>query len=422
MNTHDPADVREGDSAQQRVSNANLYVKIYNELTATGAPVFLTGDFNNRYSLGGGNGPLGGIRDNLTYCILTANDKIWDAWDAAQNKAGKCPSDGAGPAKNAVDHIFLSKQDNVTAANFGISPSGQGNNGSDTHDTIFVDITIGATESATDPTLDSGSFIAGAYNILHEGWNKNIEPRAETVAKVINGSQTNGVPFGVTSIEEVSPKQYDLLKKKLPDYQLFPSQVPDRQGVAVMWNTKQFKLVDSGYVSGTYSNGGTIANESKPWVKLQNSAGKIVYYLAIHSPNNTEGTSAMRIQNAEKFLAWAKSKISGKDLVMIAGDFNRSGNTEYDGGNGSPVVQRGNVGAYCTLTDGAVLQHASDMAKGVEASKKCPSGASAIPIDQIYLSLNAGASATGWKHFGQGYLSTTGTDHSPALVTVKLGN
>ena len=417
MNTHDPADVRDGNTAQQRVDNARLYVKTFEELSADGIPVYMTGDFNNRYSIGGGNGPLGGLRENLTYCIITNNGKVWDAWDAAQSKSGPCPSDNAGPAKNAVDHIFITKDGISNVSNFQISPMGKDKNGSDSHDTIFVDIAIAGAEGEQPPLdVDDKSFIAGAYNILHEThMANNIKTRAKTVAEVIKGSLTNNVPFGITSLEEISPNQYNLLKKELPDYRLFPATVPNNQGVAVMWNARQFELLESGYVTGTYNNIGEISDISKPWVKLKSASGKIVYYLGIHSPNNDFGTVAMRTENGKKFLDWARSKARGSDLVVVAGDFNRSGNIEY-----SKEGPAGRVGAYCELTSGAIMQHVSDAVRGVNPNESCPSGASAIPIDQIYMSLNAGVKASKWQQIGKNKMATTGTDHSPAFVTLEF--
>jgi murein DD-endopeptidase MepM/ murein hydrolase activator NlpD len=192
MNTHDPADVRDGDTAQQRVNNANLYVKVFNELSAEGVPVYLTGDFNNRYSLGGGNGPLGGLRENLTYCILTSNGKVWDAWDAAQSKSGPCPSTNAGPANNAVDHIFVTKDDRSTVSNFSVSPMGLQRNGSDSHDTIFVDIAI----AAQDTTTESGGF---AWPVNKSFYNGNRTDWLEGHGTG-SGSWTNGINGIATDI------------------------------------------------------------------------------------------------------------------------------------------------------------------------------------------------------------------------------
>jgi endonuclease/exonuclease/phosphatase family metal-dependent hydrolase len=159
MNTHDPADVVSTSATQgqqDRFYDANSHVDLISQLKKQGLPIFLTGDFNNRYSIISlaSNAPLGNIRKNLTYCIVTRNGDMQDSYDAAQNKNGECPSTSAGPAGNSIDHIFVSNDPDVNVTDFSvIAHRGVKNNGSDTHDTIAADITI---KSATNGGATSG--------------------------------------------------------------------------------------------------------------------------------------------------------------------------------------------------------------------------------------------------------------------------
>jgi hypothetical protein len=169
LNTHDPADVRGGNAAQDRFDNSNANVALISQLKQRGLPILFTGDFNNRYSVtsGGGNQPLGNKRENLTYCILTKNGDMQDAYD---KKSGACPSTSAGSAGNPVDHMFISTGLGVTYNNFAvIGKSGTGNNGSDAHDTLAVDVTIPASGESGGTTASEGV----AWPVDQKWWNSN---------------------------------------------------------------------------------------------------------------------------------------------------------------------------------------------------------------------------------------------------------
>jgi hypothetical protein len=134
-NTHDPAGVaaNKGDPVPKRKENARRYLELFKDASDEGLPMFLTGDFNS---------------NSDGYCILTAkNSGVWNAYDASSSppKNDTCPSKAA----VGIDHIYLSKEDSITASNYKKIPDeyngrGQkqsGSNGSD-HPTIIADIDI----------------------------------------------------------------------------------------------------------------------------------------------------------------------------------------------------------------------------------------------------------------------------------------
>jgi murein DD-endopeptidase MepM/ murein hydrolase activator NlpD len=172
INTHDPADAR-GEADMYRLENAKRYSDIMKNLAKDGIPIFFTGDFNSGYSLRtGNNNTFGNIRANLTYCILTDNTGLWDAYDAFKQLNGKCPSQNvnwndnyAHNNGNAVDHIFLSKY--VAVTEFYRSPKGFNKNGSDAHDTIIAKAVI--------PNKDSAGAAVGDWSwpVDKKWWTQN---------------------------------------------------------------------------------------------------------------------------------------------------------------------------------------------------------------------------------------------------------
>lgn len=139
INHHEP--VGTGDSIKARYDSAVERTAYAIDLRAKEkVPVFLTGDFNSGYDHRPPQPTYLGDRNNLAYCIFTANDLMWDAYDAAKNIKGKCPTRDA----PGVDHIFMTTD--VTASNWDYSIAPRGN-GSDVHNTLFVDVEIPGDES-----------------------------------------------------------------------------------------------------------------------------------------------------------------------------------------------------------------------------------------------------------------------------------
>jgi protein-tyrosine phosphatase len=124
-------------------------------------PFFFTGDFNSGYTVdgSGANGPLGGLAQNLTYCIFTQSGIMDDANDVYRNRTAKCP-DVISPTDKArigggVDHVFVSKGVNVTSWTtipgkqagtdhgfvqiYGVAMPGSGTNGSSQSSTQTLD-------------------------------------------------------------------------------------------------------------------------------------------------------------------------------------------------------------------------------------------------------------------------------------------
>lgn len=133
INQHEP--VHDGSAIKERFDSANQLAAHVKDLGKEGLPVFLTGDFNSGYDNRAAQPTYNNDRNNLAYCILTDGGLLWDAFDAAKNKPGKCPTpDGPG-----VDHIFMSPS--VKASGYDRSNEPRGN-GSDVHPTVFVSVEI----------------------------------------------------------------------------------------------------------------------------------------------------------------------------------------------------------------------------------------------------------------------------------------
>jgi len=152
VNTHDPADSR--GTAQDRLDNANTYVREFAELAKDNIPIVFTGDFNSSYTAGSANKPVDGKRENLTYCVFTRSGDFIDASDAFLNETeksmpGSCPRDKAADGKNRPDHIFVSS--GLAVTKYFIEKSGKlDGNGSDVHDTVIIDVGIGGAGTAGD--------------------------------------------------------------------------------------------------------------------------------------------------------------------------------------------------------------------------------------------------------------------------------
>lgn len=171
VNTHDPADAR-GPAAELRYKNALKYAEIFKDMAKEGLPIFFTGDFNSGYAVRhGGNDTYQYKRENLTYCILTDNTSLWDAYDAVSNKTGKCPTTNYNPPGGVpspgIDHIFLSTD--VKVSKYWLAAAGKQKNGSDVHPTVMASITMPG---------EAGAGAAGswAWPVDESGW-KSDGPR-----------------------------------------------------------------------------------------------------------------------------------------------------------------------------------------------------------------------------------------------------
>jgi len=135
LNTHDPTTRPGNNGTQKRYQNALQHVEFIKSIQVDGIPIIFTGDFNSGYSLrhGTGNDTYKDVAENLTYCILTKNNLMYDAYDLAEGRPAKCPNEGNG---NAIDHIFVSKEVKVTKYQR-ISKSGSD------HDAHIADLDLG---------------------------------------------------------------------------------------------------------------------------------------------------------------------------------------------------------------------------------------------------------------------------------------
>lgn len=134
LNTHDPAKPM---YAQYRYENAKQHVNFIRSLRSKGFPIFFTGDFNSGFSLRSeGNTTYQDKAENLTYCILSADGSIRNAYDVAKDREFSCPNPGNG---NSIDHIYVSNGVEVTK--YFTIERGKDANGSD-HATHIADVII----------------------------------------------------------------------------------------------------------------------------------------------------------------------------------------------------------------------------------------------------------------------------------------
>ncbi len=170
-NIHHPADVKDhGDASRWRLEDAQANAAYFKQLSSEGLPIFFTGDFNNRYDIipgGTQNEPVGNKRENLTYCVLTADGVLSDAYDVSISKKGKCPSGATSDNHNAIDHIFVSS--GVQIPDFAnmqdVGKTGDNHNGSDSHSTIVAHAIIPAGAAA------SGSTGGWTWPLSKNDWN-----------------------------------------------------------------------------------------------------------------------------------------------------------------------------------------------------------------------------------------------------------
>lgn len=307
------------------------------------------------------------------------------------------------------------------------------------YDKQASDILDGSDEDESSNTSSStgGSTIGVAsYNFCHEENNgcpiENSNKKGSIISSVIKGSL--GQQLDIIGAQEVTRNTLAAITSAT-GYSSYPTptgnppQILSKdKGRAILWNSSTFTLASSGRLPDSFDmvgNDGTPAKGDKafPWVQLKptSDSSKSIYVLSIHSPRGRYAGPGVRIHNAKMALQWAQSVAGPDSTIIITGDFNRSGNQEYEGSSDNGTAgPKSKGGAYCELT-GGILINASDLARNVAATEKCPTNnANLIPFDQIYVSSDKGIKASNWKHLDKGSATKTGTDHSPAYVTLEI--
>ena len=151
LNVHDPINRGQGDD-RTRYENALAHKALVKKLVLQ-APVMLVGDFNSAYSNSSGAGAA--TNDQLTYCVLTSDKTMFDAYDLSVPRNAKCPNPPPRGTRNYIDHIYLTPGLEVSL--FDDVPSGYEVNGSD-HPTIFSDVTIPGAEDEGESSSAAGGW------------------------------------------------------------------------------------------------------------------------------------------------------------------------------------------------------------------------------------------------------------------------
>jgi len=139
VNTHDPAKPK---NARLRYLDAMAHAELVDTLTAQGAKVFFTGDFNSGFALRSKNNVTYlNDRANLTWCIMTKSGAIVNGYDDLRGRSG-CPSStsdemGVGP----VDHVFV-PTDGVSTVDFAVVDAKSASD----HPLVYAEVSFDGTE------------------------------------------------------------------------------------------------------------------------------------------------------------------------------------------------------------------------------------------------------------------------------------
>ncbi len=161
LNTHDPANVRPGSDATNELSrlrNAQSYKEILSGLRSEGKPMFLTGDFNNGYTMSGNQGPYQNNPQNLTYCVISSSGFMKNVWDIEENKNFTCPRNKT-PDGAPIDHIYAGNIDGVSK----VWTAPRIKNGSD-HPTVMAEIKMPWSKDSEGGGNDSGGGVVGGWS------------------------------------------------------------------------------------------------------------------------------------------------------------------------------------------------------------------------------------------------------------------
>lgn len=188
MNMHEP--VGNGDAIKARFDSIKEKIAQIKELRQKDdSPIFLTGDMNSKYTHEPKQATYQNDINNLPYCMLTADNLLWDAFDAEKKKTGKCPSQKEG---RGVDHIYMDTSVQVneyTYINKGSNAKNKEAFGTD-HPIVFAKINIPGSGAKGDTTVPS--------------FKANKKIKYDDAPSQCAGGQT----AGAKSLSEVIMKQY----------------------------------------------------------------------------------------------------------------------------------------------------------------------------------------------------------------------
>lgn len=435
LNTHDPADAR-GDASFKRFLNANRYAQRLRNLSAEGLPIFFTGDFNNRYSVisSDQNEPYQQKRYNLTYCILTQdgtrqntiNTKLWDAYDAAKDAEGECPSATNAPNPNVVDHIFMSRT--VRADSYKAVEGGRNKNGSD-HYTIIADITIPGTGSNTGA---GSTFSIGTYNLPARAGSQNFQ-------KAVTNMKSNNVD--VIGMQELSQKSnYFYIKNNMksdnnPDkqYGIVPDKTNDeliaRQGSnsqAILYRKSKFKLIKyETFAYPRYASDNAAGSGGEEFIKGHSNApivwledketGQMIIVINVH--NVAYAGNAERRYKANQVFLKQIDKLKKSDPgvpIFLTGDFNEGTGVRSDPKRNMTYQLNHNNLLYCMLAKDKIMNSIETLSQN--KAMQCPNP-SIGGVDYIYATPEVKVAQGSVKRIDG---AQSGSDHPFIYGTVEV--
>lgn len=127
------------------------------ESRATDGSAFFTGDYNSSFSISNPN-DAGITRDQLPYCVFTADGKFAQTFDIFNKNTGKCPTKNGASYGGYIDQIYASA--GTTVANWQHITSDFIKGTTDHGDIIVADIGSGDSTSSSSSSSSSGSSTA----------------------------------------------------------------------------------------------------------------------------------------------------------------------------------------------------------------------------------------------------------------------
>ncbi|MCY7396463.1 MAG: endonuclease/exonuclease/phosphatase family protein [Nocardioides sp.] len=195
-------------------------------------------------------------------------------------------------------------------------------------------------------TAGGASFSIGTFNVLgsqHTAGRLPLGPgkeRAATAAKLILRKG-----FDVIGLQEVQPDQLRVLRRNLPDHDIWPGKTLGAGGVRlqIAYDRRVFSVVSSGSIDTPFDR----QVRPMPWVELQNLAsGRSIYVVNTH--NSPRGMEQERDVATDQQVALIEQLRATRKAVFFLGDMNETreifckvaGRAGFDAANGGSATSR----------------------------------------------------------------------------------
>jgi hypothetical protein len=194
----------------------------------------------------------------------------------------------------------------------------------------------------------TSNFRVGTLNVLgsqHTAGKGGYGPGTDRVAMAAGLAMSRGID--VLTLSEVQDDQLVVLNNRLAGYTIWPQQSlgNNTQRLQIAWRTSRFEMVDSGWVTFTFSSQAI----PMPWVRLRDlGTGAEFYVISIHTSagrlqGERDSGTAIAINLMKNLMAQTG------DPVIIGGDVNEHTKFFYSVCNATGFLAANGGGAGCTL-------------------------------------------------------------------------